>query len=135
MRLAPVLDSLKNNSSSRRWYGPHFVLELLDEWEMTRTIRDAQRVVVEKVSEPGDFVGFKPLHRHHKRYRNKQRNRIARLLEYVKLARYLLTLTVDPKRFADDRAALAGLRVAWRKIYYRLGRLSPHLLVYSDKTW
>ena len=102
---------------------------MLSEWEMTRIIRDAQRVVVEKVSEPGEFVGFTPLHRHQERYRNKQRNRIARLRDYPQSARYLVTLTVDPQRYASDRDAYAGLLESWRKIYHRLKRRSDSLQV------
>jgi len=84
-------------------------------------------VVIEKRSEPGTVTWFSPLHRHQPRYRNKQRNRVARLQEYQRQARYLLTLTVDPKRYAEDLEACAGLRAAWRKIYYRLRRRSSTL--------
>ena len=126
MSAAAVLDSPKNNCS---WYGPHLVEEMLSEWEMTRVIRDAQRVVVEKESEPGNYLSFKPLHRHQERYRNKQRNRIARLRDYSRSARYLVTLTVDPQRYASDRDAYAGLLDSWRKIYHRLKRRSDCLQV------
>lgn len=124
-----VLDSLKNNSSSRRWYGPHLAKEFISNWEITRIIRDAQRVVVQKVDKPGEFMGFRPLHRHQKKYMNKQRNRIAKLQDYKQPARYLVTFTVDPKRFRNDREAYAGLMDGWNKVYHRLKRRSDRLQV------
>lgn len=126
MSPAAVLDSPKNNCS---WYGPHLVEEMLSEWSVTRAFRDAQRVVIEKRSEPGTVTWFSPLHRHQPRYRNKQRNRVARLRDYPRPARYLLTLTVDPQRYASDREAYAGLLESWRKIYHRLKRRSDCLQV------
>ena len=56
-----------------------------------------------------------------------QRNRVTQLKEYMRQARYLVTVTVDPKRYDDDREAYAGLRESWRKIYYRLRRRSDTL--------
>jgi len=122
-----VLDSLKNYSSFSPWWGPHLRDEMLRDWEMTRTIRDAQRVVVEKVSEPGHYIGFRPLHRHQKRYKNKQRNRITRLRDYQRLARYVIHMTVDPKLYASDHEAKDALLRAWYKMYHRLRRRSDNV--------
>jgi len=128
MRLAPVLDSPKNNSSFP-WWGPHLAKQMLSEWRITRTIRDAQRVVVQKVSEPGTFLAFKPLHRHTTKYKNKQRNRITKLRDYSRLARYFISMTVDPKLYSNDHEAKDALLGAWFKMYHRLKRRAPDLQV------
>jgi len=126
---ASLLDSLKNNCSQRLWYGPHLVEKMLSDWSVLRTARDWQRVVIEKKGEPGNWSWFKPLHRHHKRYINKQRNRVARLADYPQRARYFLTLTVKPSWFSDDLEAAAAVEESFRKIYHRLRRRFPHLQV------
>lgn len=122
-----VLDSLKNNCARRDWWGPHLADEMLREWAEKRASRDAQRVVIEKRDDPGNVTWFQPLQRHHSRYRNKQRNRVTQLKRYKRQARYLITVTVDPKRYSNDREAYKGLRESWRKIYYRLRRRSKTL--------
>lgn len=127
MTSAAVLDPLKNNCAHGEWWGPHLVEEMLRRWADKRASRDAQRVVIQKRDDPGDVTWFQPLQRHHSRYRNKQRNRVTQLKEYMRQARYLVTLTVDPKRYANDMEAYAGLRESWRKIYYRLRRRSDTL--------
>ena len=121
--LRPLLDSLKNNCPSE-WYGPHLVNEIEYEWAETKAKRDAQRIVVYPKGKMHKWISIKPLHRHQDKYRAKQINRIQRLLDYHKRARYLLTLTVDPKRFTSDRLAHDGLKVSWNIIRKRLQRIN-----------
>ena len=124
-----VLDSLKNNSSLPQWYGPHLVEKMLNDWAVLRTGRDWQRVIIEKKDEPGNWSWFQPLHRHHKRYKNKQRNRITRLQDYQRRARYFISMTVDPKLYSSDHEAMGALKGAWFKMYHRLKRRAPDLQV------
>jgi len=122
--LSPVLDSLKNNCPVE-WWGPHLVHEIEYEWAETRARRDAQRIVIQHKEDLANVRFFAPLHRHQAKYRAKQVNRIQRLIDYPRRARYLITLTVDPKRFYDDYSAHEGLKESWNKIRKRLQRINP----------
>ena len=122
-QLRPVLDSLKNNCPSE-WYGPHLVREIEYEWAEIKAKRDAQRIIVYPKGEMHNWISIKPLHRHQNKYRAKQVNRIQRLLDYSKRARYLITLTVDPKRFTSDHLAHEGLKASWNIIRKRLQRIN-----------
>jgi len=122
-QLRPVLDSLKNNCPSE-WYGPHLVREIEYEWAEIKAKRDAQRIIVYPKGEMHNWISIKPLHRHQAKYRAKQVNRIQRLLDYPKRARYLITLTVDPKRFTSDHLAHQGLKESWNIIRKRLQRIN-----------
>jgi len=122
-QLRPVLDSLKNNCPLE-WYGPHLVKEINWEWAEIKAKRDAQRVIIYPKDKMHKWISFKPLHRHQAKYRAKQVNRIQRLLDYPKRARYLITLTVDPKRFNNDHEAHQGLKDSWNLIRKRLQRIN-----------
>ena len=122
-QLRPLLDSLKNNCPSE-WYGPHLVREIEYEWAETKAKRDAQRIVVYPKGDMSKWISIKPLHRHQRKYKAKQVNRMQRLLDYSKRARYLITLTVDPKRFTSDHLAHNGLKESWNLIRKRLQRIN-----------
>ena len=122
-QLRPLLDSLKNNCPSE-WYGPHLVREIEYEWAEIKAKRDAQRIIVYPKGEMHNWISIKPLHRHQNKYRAKQVNRIQRLLDYPKRARYLITLTVDPKRFTSDHLAHQGLKESWNILRKRLQRIN-----------
>ena len=117
---APLLDSLKNNCP---WYGKHLVNEIEFEWAETKARRDSQRIVIQNKEDPSNVIWFKPLHRHQLKYRAKQIGRVQRLVDYHRRARYLLTLTVDPKRYQDDLSAHEGLKESWNLIRKRLQRI------------
>ena len=123
-QLKPLLDSLKNNCPSE-WYGPHLVREIEYEWAETKAKRDAQRIVIYPKGKMHKWIAIRPNHRHRNKYRAKQINRMQRLLDYSKRARYLITFTVDPKRFDNDRLAHEGLKKSWNLIRKRLQRINP----------
>jgi len=125
-QLRPVLDSLKNNCPSE-WYGPHLVKEIEYEWAEIKAKRDAQRIIVYPKGEMHNWISIKPLHRHQAKYRATQVNRVQRLLDYPKRARYLITLTVDPKRFTSDHFAHEGLKASWNIIRKRLQRINKNV--------
>ena len=126
-QLRPLLDSNKNNCS--HWYGSHLVSEALEEWAMTKGYRDDQRIIIQKADDLSNLKWFKPLHRHHKKYRVKQSIRISRIRQFSMPVRYFASLTVDPKRVDNDRQAYDYLLNSWRKIYHRLKRKFPNLQV------
>ena len=126
-QLRPLLDSNKNNCSD--WYGSHLVSEAIEEWAMTKSYRDNQRILIQKADDLGDIKWFRPLHRHHKKYRVKQSIRINKIRKFSMPVRYFATLTVDPKRVNNDRQAYDYLLNSWRKIYHRLKRKFPRLQV------
>jgi len=126
-QLRPLLDSNKNNCS--QWYGSHLVSEAIEEWWMTKGYRDNQRILIQKADDLGDIKWFRPLHRHHKKYRVKQSIRINKIRKFSMPVRYFATLTVDPKRVDNDRQAYDYLLNSWRKIYHRLKRKFPRLQV------
>ena len=125
-QLSPLLDSLKNNCPSK-WYGPDLVKEIEWEWAETKAKRDAQRIVVYPKGDMSKWISFKPNHRHLRKYKAQQVNRMQRLLDYSKRARYLITLTVDPKRFTSDRLAHEGLKASWNILRKRVQRINPNV--------
>ena len=126
-QLSPLLDSNKNNCS--QWYGSHLVSQAIEEWTMTKCHRDDQRILIQRADDLGDIKWFRPLHRHHKKYRVKQSIRINKIRKFSMPVRYFATLTVDPKRVDNDRQAYDYLLNSWRKIYHRLKRKFPRLQV------
>ena len=120
----PLLDSLKNNCP---WYGKQLVNEIEFEWAETKARRDSQRIIIQNKKDPSNVRWFKPLHRHQLKYRAKQIGRVQRLIDYHRRARYLLTLTVDPKRYQDDLSAHEGLKQSWNLIRKRLQRISQNV--------
>jgi len=123
-QLAPLLDSNKNNCA---WYGNHLVSEALEDWCLTKGYRDEQRIVIQEAEDWSNVKWFKPLHRHHKRYRIKQSIRISKIRDFSMPVRYFVTLTIDPKKVSNDFQAYKLLTDTWRKIYYRLKRKFPRL--------
>ena len=101
-QLRPLLDSNKNNYPVSTWEGPELVKEIEWEWAEIKAHRDAQRIVIQRKGEPSDWKAFKPLHRHQKKYRVKQSVRLGKLRKYHRRARYMMTLTVNPRRFNND---------------------------------
>ena len=99
------------------------------EWEYAdiKSKRDAQRVIIVNKQDPANFKYFKPLHRHQKKYRVKQSVRIGKLKKYHRRARYMMTLTVNPRNYYDDFTAHDGLKDSWNKIRKRLQRISPEV--------
>ena len=126
-QLRPLLDSNKNNYPLSTWEGPKLVREIEWEWAEIKAYRDAQRVVLQRKGDPSDWKAFKPLHRHQKKYRIKQSVRIGKLKKYHRRARYMMTLTVNPRRFNNDIEAYNGLKRSWFKIYKRLKRINPEV--------
>ena len=126
-QLRPLLDSNKNNYPVSTWEGPELVREIEWEWAEVKAYRDAQRIVIQRKGEPSDWKAVKPLHRHHKKYRVKQSVRLGKLRKYHRRARYMMTLTVDPRRFNNDFEAYEGLKRSWFKIYKRLKRRNPEV--------
>ena len=126
-QLKPLLDSNKNNYPLRTWEGPELVREIEWEWAEVKAYRDAQRIVIQRKGEPSDWKAFKPLHRHHEKYRVKQSVRLGKLKTYHRRARYMMTLTVDPRRFNNDFEAYEGLKRSWFKIYKRLKRINSEV--------
>ena len=126
--LNPLLDSNKNNCSDD-WWGPHLISQVAEDWAMTKSYRDDQRILIQRADDLGNFKWFKPLHRHHKKYRVKQSIRINKIRKFSMPVRYFATLTVDPKRFSNDLQAYDDLLNSWRKIYHRLRRKFPRLQV------
>ena len=126
-QLRPLLDSNKNNCPPSTWEGPKLIREIEWEWAEIKAYRDAQRVVLQRKGDPSDWKAFKPLHRHQKKYRIKQSVRIGKLKKYHRRARYMMTLTVAPRRFNNDIEAYNGLKRSWFKIYKRLKRINPEV--------
>ena len=126
-QLRPLLDSNKNNCPPSTWEGPKLVREIEWEWAEIKAYRDAQRVVLQHKDDPSKVKWFKPLHRHQKKYRIKQSVRIGKLRKYHRRARYMMTLTVNPRRFNNDIEAYDGLKRSWFKIYKRLKRINPEV--------
>ena len=126
-QLRPLLDSNKNNCPLSTWEGPKLIREIEWEWAEIKAYRDAQRVVLQRKGDPSDWKAFKPLHRHQKKYRIKQSVRIGKLKKYHRRARYMMTLTVNPRRFNNDIEAYDGLKRSWFKIYKRLKRINPEV--------
>ena len=126
-QLRPLLDSNKNNCPPSTWEGPKLIREIEWEWAEIKAYRDAQRVVLQRKGDPSDWKAFKPLHRHQKKYRIKQSVRIGKLKKYHRRARYMMTLTVNPRRFNNDIEAYNGLKRSWFKIYKRLKRINPEV--------
>ena len=126
-QLRPLLDSNKNNCPLSTWEGPKLIREIEWEWAEIKAYRDAQRVVLQRKGDPSDWKAFKPLHRHQKKYRIKQSVRIGKLKKYHRRARYMMTLTVAPRRFNNDIEAYNGLKRSWFKIYKRLKRINPEV--------
>ena len=123
-QLKPLLDSNKNNCP---WEGPDLVKQVNFDFAETRARRDAQRVVIQNKKDPSNIKFFKPLHRHQKVYRIKQSVRIQKLKKYHRRARYMITLTVNPRRYSNDIEAYNGLKEAWIKIHKRLKRINPEV--------
>ena len=126
-QLRPLLDSNKNNYPLSTWEGPELVKEIEWEWSEIKSHRDAQRIVIQRKGDPSDWKAFKPLHRHQKKYRVKQSVRLGKLRKYHRRARYMMTLTVNPRRFNNDIEAYEGLKRSWFKIYKRLKRINPEV--------
>ena len=126
-QLRPLLDSNKNNYPVSTWEGPELVREIEWEWAEVKAYRDAQRIVIQRKDEPSKVKWFKPLHRHQKKYRVKQSVRLGKLRKYHRRARYMMTLTVNPRRFNNDIEAYDGLKRSWFKIYKRLKRINPEV--------
>ena len=126
-QLRPLLDSNKNNCPLSTWEGPKLIREIEWEWAEIKAYRDAQRVVLQHKDDPSKVKWFKPLHRHQKKYRIKQSVRIGKLKKYHRRARYMMTLTVAPRRFNNDIEAYNGLKRSWFKIYKRLKRINPEV--------
>ena len=126
-QLRPLLDSNKNNYPLSTWEGPKLVREIEWEWAEVKAYRDAQRIVIQRKDEPSKVKWFKPLHRHHEKYRVKQSVRLGKLRKYHRRARYMMTLTVNPRRFNNDIEAYEGLKRSWFKIYKRLKRINPEV--------
>jgi len=126
-QLKPLLDSNKNNYPLSTWEGPELVKVIEWEWSEIKSYRDAQRIVIQRKDDPSKVKWFKPLHRHQNKYRVKQSVRIGKLRKYHRRARYMMTLTVNPRRFNNDIEAYDGLKRSWFKIYKRLKRINPEV--------
>ena len=126
-QLRPLLDSNKNNCPLDVWEGPELVDRINYEFAETKSKRNAQRIVIQSKKDPSNVKWFKPLHRHHKVYRIKQSVRIQKLRNYHRRARYMITLTVNPRRYFNDIEAYEGLKKAWIKIHKRLKRINPEV--------
>ena len=125
-KLRPLLDSNKNNCP---WEGPELAKRINFEFMHIRNKRDGQRIIFQNKKDPSILKFSKPLHRHHKLYRIKQSIRIQKLKQYHRRARYMLTLTVNPRKYKDDISAYNGLRDSWIKIHKRLKRINPDVQV------
>jgi hypothetical protein len=125
--LKPLLDSNKNNCPLDVWEGQHLVDKINYEFAETKAKRDAQRIVIQSKKDPSNVRWFKPLHRHQKVYRIKQSVRIQKLRKYHRRARYMITLTVNPRKYYTDIEAYEGLKKAWIKIHKRLKRINPEV--------
>ena len=126
-QLSPLLDSNKNNCPLEVWEGPKLVEQINLEFAETKSKRDAQRIVIQNREDPSKVKWFKPLHRHQKVYRIKQSVRIQKLRKYHRRARYMITLTVNPRKYYNDIEAYEGLKKAWIKIHKRLKRINPEV--------
>ena len=125
--LKPLLYSNKNNCPLDVWEGQHLVDRINYEFAETKAKRDAQRIVIQSKKDPSNVRWFKPLHRHQKVYRIKQSVRIQKLRNYHRRARYMITLTVNPRKYYNDIEAYEGLKKAWIKIHKRLKRINPEV--------
>ena len=125
--LKPLLDSNKNNCPLDVWEGPKLVDRINYEFAETKAKRDAQRIVIQSKKDPSNVRWFKPLHRHQKVYRIKQSVRIQKLRNYHRRARYMITLTVNPRKYFNDIEAYEGLKKALIKIHKRLKRINPEV--------
>ena len=125
--MVALLDSNKNNCPLDVWEGPKLVNRINYEFAETKSKREAQRIVIQSKKDPSNIKWFKPLHRHQKVYRIKQSVRIQKLRKYHRRARYMITLTVNPRRYVNDIEAYEGLKKAWIKIHKRLKRINPEV--------
>ena len=126
-QIKPLLDSNKNNCPLDVWEGPKLVDRINYEFAETKSKREAQRIVIQSKKDPSNVRWFKPLHRHQKVYRIKQSVRIQKLRNYHRRARYMITLTVNPRKYYNDIEAYEGLKKAWIKIHKRLKRINPEV--------